>query len=174
MIFGKIRRMNHPKFQVLLFIGLLALSARVPYSGNQDFCTNLKAIVEASKENFESLKGERKNGAIDLFYTSKINLPGSNDSKLILGEVAWTYSAKMFEGKDKAAAEADYQSQIKKIQQCLGANWNLKSSELPGKLKKTVFMEKSNEGCGTTVHVQEGESPVKPGYYKVNILVQIN
>lgn len=174
MIFGKSRRMNHPKFLALLFVGLCSISAQTPISGNQDFCTNLKAIVEASKENFESLKGERKKGAIDLFYTSKVNLPGSTDSKLVLGEVAWTYSAKMFEGKDKAAAEADYQSEIKKIQQCLGANWGLKSSELPGKLKKTVFTEKSNEGCGTTVHVQEGESPIKPGYYKVSILVQIN
>lgn len=152
-----------------LFFVLVASSS---FQTNQDFCSNLNRVVEASRQNFDPIKSERKNGIIDIYYTSKISLPNATDTRIWIGSDQLYFTCKIIEDNNKQLVEKEYKKMVGLVKSCLGSwkefvpkNTSLHSFD-------QGFKEEAAEKCGPVVIVSLQDNPVKYGFYKVIVTVK--
>lgn len=168
------RKPNQITMKRLLYLFLL-LSLWVGTSSfnvQQDFCDALKKLVEASRQNFDAIKGERKNGIIDIYYTSKIALPNATETRIWVGNDQLYFTCKIFEKSSKAEIEKEYKQLVTSVRACLG-NWKEftpKSTSLHS--VDQGFKEEGGEKCGPQVVVSMQDNPVKYGFYKVVVTIK--
>lgn len=165
---------NSSHMKRLFFILLIAPLWFVASSfrSTQDFCSSLKTIIEASRQNFDPIKSERKNGIIDIYYTSKATLPNATDTRIWVGSDQLYFTCKLVEKPNKAEVEAEYKKIVAFVRACLG-KWNEftpKNTSLNS--KDTGFKEETAEKCGPVVIVSMQDNPVKYGFYKVIVTVK--
>ncbi|MDZ4756550.1 MAG: hypothetical protein SGJ10_00240 [Bacteroidota bacterium] len=158
----------------LLYLSLLLLIGfgTSSFGVQEDFADNLKKIVEASRQNFDPIKSERKNGIIDIYYTSKVSLPNATDTRIWVGNDQLYFTCKMTEKNNKSEIEVEYKKTVALVRACLGKwkefvpkNTSLHSID-------QGFKEEAAEKCGPVVIVSMQDNPVKYGFYKVIITVK--
>lgn len=158
-------------FPVLMFLPHKQ-EARLDDKQQGTFCATLKTMIESSRMNFENIKKERKSGILDLYYTSKMALPGAQDTKIILGGDAWYLASKMAESKDINALTQSYQQFSQAIRKCLTPSWKQKVLRNTTTSKSMSFKEEEIERCGPTVYLKMMESGSSNGQYKILITIQ--
>ncbi|MSQ78571.1 MAG: hypothetical protein EXR21_02690 [Flavobacteriaceae bacterium] len=156
---------------VLLASTNIGSSQLSPESEN-DFCRVLKDMITSSHENFETIKKERKTGLVDLYYTSKMNLPTSADTRIILNGEYWYLSCKMQEKSDKALLEKNYAQFARIIKGCL-KSWK---QFIPDNNKgnSIAFKETVDSQCGPKVTLSMEKNPAKSGYHKIMLTIHTN
>lgn len=168
--------MAYRKFLALFFlmiIGILGWMGHQPDTKLQSaFCGIIKTMIESSRMNFENIKKDRKSGILDLYYTSKLALPGAQDTKIILGGDTWYLSSKMAESKDVNALTATFNQYMSGIRKCLPATWKQKMLRNSSTSKSVSFKEEEVEKCGPTVYLKMIESGSRNGQYKIIINIQ--
>ncbi len=147
-------------------------SGQLSPESENDFCRVLKDMITSSHENFETIKKERKTGLIDLYYTSKMNLPTSADTRIILNGEYWYLSCKMQEKSDKALLEKNYIQLASIMKGCL-KSWKQFIPE-NSKGKSIAFKEAIDSQCGPRVTLSMEENPAKAGYYKIMLTIHTN
>lgn len=138
----------------------------------QEYCDSLKKIVEASRQNFDPIKSERKNGIIDIYYTSKISLPNSTDTRIWVGSDQLYFTCKMIEKNSKTEIETEYKKTVASVRACLGKWKEFKPKNTSLNSTDQGFKEEAAEKCGPVVIVSMQDNPVKYGFYKVVITVK--
>lgn len=165
----------YKQLSVFILAGLIILS----FAGFQldniqenEFCRILKIMVSASQENFEPIKKDRKTGAIELYYTSNVNLPTSTDTKIILKGDSWYLSCKLQERSDLPLLNKNLSQLTGIIKGCM-KNWRLSSDQV-GKSQIITFKDPVDKDCGAKIQLSLTENPAKAGYYKIMLMVHPN
>jgi hypothetical protein len=94
-----------------------------PMVNDDDFCTAISKILEASKTGFQSIKGgtSDKKDPFNLVYTSSIQIPGADQSSIktsLYGSGPHFFYADFGKNKDKKSAVAKYNVCKKQLQAC--------------------------------------------------------
>ncbi len=155
-----------------LFLLLSLWAGTSSFQVQQEYCDTLKKIVEASRQNFDPIKSERKNGIIDIYYTSKIALPNSTDTRIWVGNNQLYFTCKLVENSSRSEVEKEYKQAVASVRSCLG-NWKeFKPKNTSLHSLDQGFKEETTEKCGPVVIVSMQDNPVKYGFYKVVIMVK--
>lgn len=155
-----------------LLCPMIFMGAQLDASQETAFCTALKQIIAASQENFEPIKKERKSGMIDLYYTSALTLPSSQDTRIILNGETWYMNCKMDEKKDLDKVNKYYQKISGMIRGCLKF-WK-QSTDNEGKYSTVYYKDASDKECGSKIKLSVVENAAKPGYYNLMLAVYPN
>lgn len=148
---------------------LIFMSAQLNSDQENEFCKSLKVMIAASQENFEPIKKERKNGVIELYYTSSVLLPTSLDTKIILSGESWYMSCKMQEKTDLTVLNNNFSQLSNIVKGCL-KNWR-QTKNVEGKYTSVVFKDVLDKECGTSVKLSIVENAAKAGYYKIMLTI---
>jgi hypothetical protein len=152
-----------------LFCGYLFMGAQLSSEQESEFCTALKQMIAASQENFEPIKKDRKNGVIELYYTSSISLPTSLDTKIILSGENWYMSCKLQEKTDIKVINKSFTQISNILKNCL-KNWR-QTTVSNEKFNSVIFKDISDKECGTQLKLSVSENVAKVGYYKIMLTI---
>jgi hypothetical protein len=158
----------------LLMASVTTGNSQLTPSQESQFCKVLLQLVESSRESFESIKNERKKGVLELYYTSKVNLPTAADTRIILRGDSWFLTSKLLENKDRKKVEKDFITFSNILKGCLKSWKSVAGESVSSKGKSSGFKEAIDSECGPRVSLTMDENPTHIGYYKVAISIHSN
>lgn len=109
---------------------------------------------------------------IDLYYTSSMTLPSSQDTKIILSGDTWYMNCKMDERKDLEKVNKYYNQLSGVIRGCL-KNWKQSLDNL-GRYSIVYYKDATDKECGSRVKLSVIENGAKSGYYNLMLAIYPN
>ena len=132
---GIVRRAIRP---VVLGIALLVTGigpARAdPVKQTVKFCVGLEQVLSASRERFEPVRGESKDGR-GREWRATLRMPTSRDCIVHLGTPP-AYSCELYDGDTQADADAAYRRTVELVRGCVPKAWTLRE-QVDGTLRST-------------------------------------
>ena len=123
-----------------------------------EFCRALATLVEASKNNFDSIKGERAEN----HYHATLKMPGARSGYVIGIEEAYFY---LLVDEDRRKVETEFNRTVSKLTQCLSDWENKVASNIVYRRHK--FREGRD---GTVITVRYNLEPQYETYYYLSLI----